>query len=304
MVLKTILIPNTLVIRLKKGQKTSQWHSSLVGNIDKITLDAPKYNIDDIQSIEMTMSSDFSPFHADPVWSERPTVMGVLSNGNKVTLNQNDYTLHWSEAVDENDLLPWDKNLTLVAKLKGKEELTSSKTYDTSELSTLKFSNSNFTTINKCSLEGDKVAFVTKESSLVSSLPILSDGTYALKLRISNGYIQMVNGDGKANGEWYKVKELNLSHIMDITLDGETLDLSSVNLEGIEETKTSSPWVWYGSYQEITIATKTLTKGLHTLKINCKEATDGETSQEWKNGALTEKDPHGNLDYIQLVKTN
>ncbi len=296
---------NTLKIALKKSSKYPEgnyYHESPVCNIDKVVLDAPRYDINNIQSLSLASPSNYSPFNADPNWSEPMTVEGVLTNGEKVALNANDYKLTCNEKTNENGLLPYDKVLTFVASLKDKELSSNEISFDPTTLSTLKFSNTNFTTISGCAYEGENVAYVTKDSKIETKLPVLEEGTYELKLSISNGYIQMVTGEGKENGQWYEVKELFLSHIMDITIDEEAIGLSSVKLNGIEAANTTSPWNWYNNYQEVTITTKALTKGLHNLTIHFKEATNGETSQEWKNGELIEKGPHGNLRYVKLEK--
>lgn len=101
--------------------------------------------------------------------------------------------------------------------------------------------------------------------------------TRDITLRVSNGYLLL-----NEETDMYRMGELQLNSIMDITVNGSPYNLSDdVKLSESEENASSTPL--YGNFEDVILENVQLKEGANTVRVSLKLSTLDQTTC-WENG--------------------
>lgn len=128
-----------------------------------------------------------------------------------------------------------------------------------------------------------------EESSVMFNVSVAVDGEYELTLRSCNGYVLSTNDEIKTN----YAEELNLSHIMDIIVDGgEAVPVSEDAIFSALPAGTQDQI--FNTYQTVSLGNLELTAGTHTVKLYLHGTAYGEMNT-WNEPPCSM-----NIDWIEL----
>lgn len=131
-------------------------------------------------------------------------------------------------------------------------------------------------------------AKLDKETSVTFTINVAADTEYELYIRANNSYVVASSGE-----KGHAARELNLSHVMDVSIDGgeaRAVDETAI----LPEMPSGTQDQLFNTYLTTKIATLDLTAGEHTIKLSMHGSEYGETT--------TYKEPPCslNLDWIKL----
>lgn len=131
-------------------------------------------------------------------------------------------------------------------------------------------------------------AKLDNETSVTFTVNVAADTEYELYIRANNSYVVASSGEGG-----YAARELNLSHVMDVSIDGgeaRAVDETAI----LPEMPSGTQDQLFNTYLTTKIATLDLTAGEHTIKLSMHGSEYGETT------TYNEPPCSLNLDWIKL----